>query len=283
MSWFDALLLGAVQGLTEFLPVSSSGHLRLGHDILGAHAESLFFDILLHVGSLIAVLWVYRHDNGQLLRDAFAGLRQLPALGVKGALQASRGLRMALLVVLATIPTGIIGILAKDAVEGPWMTTAIVSGLLLVNGTNLFLSKFIRENPTEHDTAWSVDGIDVREALIIGIAQGIAVLPGISRSGTTIMVALMLGIRRERAAQFSFLLSIPAILGAAILSWDASALDEMRTSGAMYFSGALVSCIVGVLALQFLLRLLRKAQLHVFAWYCWALGIAGLVWSLLRA
>jgi undecaprenyl-diphosphatase len=280
MTLLDSLLLGVVQGLTEFLPVSSSGHLQLGHDIFDAAEESLFFDVLLHVGTLIAVFWVYRNDLLTIIRETFAGLMQLPK-GVAQAFAASRGLRTTLLVILATIPTGVIGLLGKDLIEGPWVNTTFVSALLLVNGTNLFLSRFIREKEPAADGTWSVDGIGPREALLIGIAQGIAVLPGISRSGTTIMVALFLGARRERAAQFSFLLAIPAILGAAVLAWDTEEIMASSGQTGVMLAGAAIACLVGVVALKLLLQLLRKAQFHVFAWYCWAVGIAGLVWSLL--
>lgn len=279
MSLFDAIVLGILQGLTEFLPVSSSGHLQLGHDIFNAPEESLLFDVLLHVGTLVAVLWVYRHDLLTIIRETMAGIGRLSA-GPAKAFASSRGLRVTGLVILATIPTGIIGVLGKDLIEGPWVNTTFVSALLLVNGANLFLSRFIREREPGEDGTWSVDGIGPREALLIGIAQGIAVLPGISRSGTTIMVALFLGARRERAAQFSFLLAIPAILGAAVLAWDTQEVLASSDKAAAMVSGAVVACLVGIVALKLLLQLLRKAQFHVFAWYCWAVGIAGLVWSL---
>jgi len=279
MSLFDAIMLGILQGLTEFLPVSSSGHLQLGHDFFNAPEESLLFDVLLHVGTLVAVLWVYRHDLVGIIRETLSGIRRLAA-GPAQAFAGSRGLRVTGLVVLATIPTGIIGVLGKDLIEGPWVNSTLVSGLLLVNGANLFLSRFIREREPGEDGTWSVDGIGPREALLIGIAQGIAVLPGISRSGTTIMVALFLGARRERAAQFSFLLAIPAILGAAVLAWDTQEVLASSDQAAAMAAGAVVACLVGIVALKLLLQLLRRAQFHVFAWYCWAVGIAGLVWSL---
>lgn len=277
MDLVGAIILGLVQALTEFLPVSSSGHLRLGHAWLAFEAEDdLLFDIILHVGTLIAVVWVYRESLLSILKDVFDGLRGIMK-DPQGTLEEYEGLRMAILVVVATIPTGLIGVFAGDYLEGDVVTVPVVGALLLVNGTILWISqKAERERPAK--TGFHVAGIGFKEALIIGVAQGFAILPGISRSGSTIVMALFLGAQRMRAAEFSFLLSIPAILGAVVLKYDPGALSA-GDAMVSYLAGGIVAALVGVLALKFLLKLLKEAQFHHFAWYCWALGAGALVWA----
>lgn len=274
MSLLDALWLGILQALTEFLPVSSSGHLRLAHALLGAQApDDLLFDLMLHVGTLAAVVVVYRRDLAKLIYETATGLRALPG-GIRTAFETHEGLRLTLLLGLATLPTGVIGVLLKDLLEGDALGVRAVCALLILNGGVLWLS---RRPAKSHraDGPFSVAGIGPWQALAIGVAQGIAVLPGISRSGMTIVTALLLGADRMRAAQFSFLLSIPAILGAVMLKvGDTSfALDG---NGAAYALGTATSAVGGALALWQLLRMLRAAQFHHFAWYCWALGAGGL-------
>lgn len=277
MRILDALWLGLIQALTEFLPVSSSGHLRLAHAWLGAEApDDLLFDLLLHLGTLAAVVVIYRERLLELTRSGLAGLGPL-LHGPRAALAAHEGLRMALLLIIATVPTGIIGVLLKSSMEGDFFGVPAVSTLLLLNGGVLWASRRESGRPGS-DSPMAVAGIGPREALIIGIAQGIAVLPGISRSGMTIVTALTLGADRMRAAQFSFLLSIPAILGAVVLKLGDGPL-ALHGAATSYLIGTLTAAIGGAFALLLLLRMLREAQLHRFAWYCWALGAAGLISS----
>lgn len=272
MDVLDALWLGLVQALTEFLPVSSSGHLRLAQALLDAEApHDLLFDVLLHVGTLVAVIGVYRKDIWLLVRDALEALRTRQ-------LQESEGVRTLLLLVIATVPTGLMGVLLKDWMTSPAIGTRAVGGLLLANGVVLIVSGRVKEQ-TPAQRPWSVAGIGPLQALVIGVAQGVAILPGISRSGMTIVTALLLGAERMHAARFSFLLSIPAILGALVLGLDDLLASEgAQASPAIYGVGAAVSAVVGALALTLLLKLLRAARFHHFAWYCWALGLTALLW-----
>ncbi len=278
---FESALLGLIQALTEFLPVSSSGHLRLGHAWLGFEVpDDLLFDIVLHLGTLVAVLVVYRKRVGKLLADIGRGLKDLSG-GVESAMAKHEGLRYFVLLIIATLPTGVLGVLLKDIVGGEAFTVPVVGGMLLINGGVLFVSRYFdKESPEEDDRTFAVGGIGIKEALIIGIAQGLAVCPGISRSGSTIVMALALGANRMKAAEFSFFLSIPAILGAVVLEIDPAAMQAGPGGMTPYIVGAVVSAGAGVLALIALLGVVKAAKLHRFAFYCWALGIAAIVWGM---
>ena len=279
MTIFGAIVLGLVQALTEFLPVSSSGHLRLAHDFLGEHAEfALGFDLLLHLGTLVAVVAVYRASITRFVVNAVRGLVAAPRDPL-GALERHEGLRFAVLVVIASIPTAVLGLTLDELVEGDFVTTPIVGILLIANGVMLWFAR--RDDVDEPgERRWAVAGIGPREALLIGIAQGIAVLPGISRSGATIVTALALGARRMKAAEFSFLLSIPAIGGAALLKLDSGIFEVSSDEVVAWSIGALTSAVVGIAALRFLLGTLRRARFHRFSVYCWALGAFAIVASL---
>lgn len=278
-----AALLGLVQALTEFLPVSSSGHLRLAHAFAGFDApDDLLFDIVLHLGTLVAVVLVYRARVGTLLTDVVRSLRTATRC-VPTALREHEGLRYLLLLVIATLPTGIIGVLLSDIVDSDAFSVPVVGGLLLLNGGILWASKrFGSDDDGEGDPrSISVGGIGIREALIIGVAQGLAVLPGISRSGSTIVCALALGANRMKAAEFSFFLSIPAILGAVVMEFDPAAITAGPGGAQVYIVGALVSAGAGIVALRVLLGVVRAARLHHFAWYCWILGVVALAIGLI--
>ncbi len=285
MSVAEALLLAVIQGAAEFLPISSSGHLVLGGHLLGFKEPQLLFDIILHVGTLMSVLVFYRRDVYGVITGMWQGLRD----GLKArdwrAAAAPEGARLALLVVLATLPTGVIGVLLGkliDPEQGPSpFTPQLVCALLLVNGVILIANaRFMRRVAAEARqgalTLWS---ITPALALIIGIAQGLAVLPGISRSGMTITVALALSVQRINAAKFSFLLSIPAILGALVLKLDLSLFSGERGFErlGLYLGAAAVAGLVGYGCLLLLTRVLQSARFHHFAWYCWAIGLLGLL------
>lgn len=279
MNWLDSLVLGLVQGLTEFLPVSSSGHLRIGHALFAKADESLFFDIILHAGTLLAVIGFYGRDIRDLLVDAWWTVRKN---GWGRAFADSIGVRTILVVCVATIPTGVIGVLLKDAMEGPAFTTRVVGGLLMLNGAILMASRWAGRQPQapgrndDEGATNALKSLSIRNALILGVAQGLAVLPGISRSGSTIVTALALGVPREHAARLSFLMSIPAILGALALSTRHGVEVPIEELSPM-LAGAGVAAVSGLGALLAVVVMLRKAQLHHFAWYCWALGLWALI------
>jgi undecaprenyl-diphosphatase len=269
MTTVDALLLGAVQGATEFLPISSSGHLQLAQTLLDAQPPSIFFDISLHLGTLIAVLFVFRRDVTAILRDL------IPATGSGPWLQ-RRGVRQAGLLAIATAPTAIIGLLLDGVIEEHSSTT-LVGTLLWVNGVILLSLKRYQGSGLDADPEnWN---ISIAVALLIGTAQGIGVLPGISRSGITIVTALFCGIAWRPAAVFSFLVSIPAILGAFVLKIpDAATLDPSQTVGVVL--GTAAALIVGVGCLHLVLVVMQRARLHHFSWYCFGVGAVALAMSI---
>lgn len=270
-AWLQAVILGIVQGLTEFLPVSSSGHLVLAQALFGESFEfkdmAVAFDLALHVGTLLPVLYFYRADIGTMLARLFA--RDSFQHGATGwAADPSRWL--ALMVVLATIPTGLIGVFAKDHFEALFHSPRAVSVALFVTGALLLSTRWLGRG--DHARRNLTIGI----ALAIGLAQGLAITPGISRSGTTIAVALLFGLDRELAARFSFLLSIPAILGAAVLiAKDGIVLPP--GAGLALGLGFVAAMLVGYLALVMLVALVRRGGLHHFVLYLWPVAIAGFI------
>ena len=274
MNTLEAIILGTIQGLTEFLPVSSSGHLVLFQNLFGMHEPELLFDICLHVGTLAAVLIVFYREIFEILTALIQIPVRLKAAGGIGNLCANdESIRMALLIVVGSIPTAVIGLLFKEITEQLFGSLTIVGCMLLVTGTVLWLTRRIRS------TGRPIERTSLKDALLIGIVQGLAILPGISRSGSTISVALFLGVDRKVAGRYSFLLSIPAIVGALILSLDTPELHTTIPIGTI-LAGSVISAVVGWLALVVLLRVVDRGQLHRFAPYCWLVGVVtlGIAW-----
>lgn len=255
-AWLQSLVLGILQGLTEFLPVSSSGHLVLLQLWLGdafAFAESaVAFDLALHVATLIPVLWFYRKDVFEL-----AGAPQ-------------RNLRYIGLLVVATIPTAVIGLLFKDVFESLFHTPRAVSVALFVTGALLASTRWTDRRPDANRLQ-----IGFTSAIIIGVAQGLAITPGISRSGATIATALLLGAGRAEAARFSFLLSVPAISGASVLVAKDGVAFPASLWGPLAI-GFIMAAAVGYTALRWLVRLVRAGRLYRFAFY--VVPLAALAW-----
>jgi len=255
-----ALILGVLQGLTEFLPVSSSGHLVLFQEFLPAPGDEVLFDLVVHLGTLAPVLYFYRKSILDMLRAPFTE---------KGGLSERPNTRLILLVILATIPTGLIGVGLKDTLEGLFDQPSVLSITFAVTGCLLFATRWAR--PGERNAAnmaWWM-------ALLIGLAQGVAIAPGISRSGTTIAVALFLGLNREFAARFSFLLAIPAILGALLLKARDAAWDEVEALPLLL--GAVAALVSGYVALVLLVKLVKEGGFDKFAFYVWLLAALCLV------
>ncbi len=271
----SAMILGLVQGLTEFLPVSSSGHLVVGSALLGVGGPgSLMFDTLLHVGTLLPVLWLYRADILQMI-VSLSRLGQGPAR----LWREDRGFRLAACVVIGTIPTGIIGITLEDLFERLFSSLGTVGVTFMITGAILTLTRLRPGAPHEQEPDDSHHTLTAGRALLVGIAQGMAITPGISRSGTTIAAGLLLGVHRAMAARLSFLLSIPAILGAVLLQ-----VRKVQPGGAdpllAYAAGTAVAALSGYLALRWLVSLVRRGGLHWFAAYVVPLGVAVLLYSL---
>lgn len=250
MSYFDAIILGLVQGLTEFLPVSSSGHLVMAQVFLDVPSPGVFLEVALHVATLISVMVVYR--------------RTLLELAV-GAVQRDRGaLRYIGLLALASVPVGIIGLTFRDSIEGAFDTPVVTGVMLLVTG-------FILYSTRGGDRERAEDVPTVKHALSMGVSQCLALLPGVSRSGTTIAAGLWTGLRGERAAEFSFLMSLPAIGGAALLQ----AMDvgpDVAVNGQL-IAGFVAALVSGVAAIKSLVWLVQRQGFHHFAWYVWAVGL----------
>jgi undecaprenyl-diphosphatase len=275
-----ALILAVVQGITEFLPISSDGHLALAHAVVGFETDNnLFFDLLLHLGTLIAVVFVFWREIADAARSAWRGLLAVQHVGWNGALEAHEGLRLAMLVAIAMVPTAIIGIGVKELLERYEFSLLAIGGLLFVNGAILALARFApKHDPTPAPLSWH--GVGARDIVLIGIAQGLATLPGISRSGSTIVTGLLLGAERAHVARLSFLMAIPAIVGAFIVQSRDVHFAGVADDLPIYLLAASVSALVGVVALRTLLRLLERAQFHHFAWYCFGLGSITMAWAL---
>ena len=256
----SAAILGTVQGLTEFLPVSSSGHLVLFQSWLPVTGDPVAFDLALHLGTLVPVLWVYRADLWGVVADTTRGT---------GPFFERPGVRLLLLLVAATIPTAVIGLSLEDLFEQLFHTPSAVGVAFAVTGGVLWMTRRARRGSTEaHEISW-------KRAAAIGLAQGLAITPGISRSGSTIAAGIFLGMDREAAARFSFLLSIPAILGAFVLK--AGDLELTGAAAGPLAIGVTASAVSGYIALRVLIRLVRAGDFSKFAYYLWPLAIFALL------
>lgn len=255
MNLLDALLLGLLQGVTEFLPVSSSGHLAIAQHFLSDFSQpGVLFDVLLHVATMGAVILYFRRECLLLITAPFR--RDDEAVLYR---------RLLLLLVVGSVPTAVIGLLFKDFFEGLFHNLAVVSLMLLVTGTLLFLSERFRRGTRKEDQLTWID------ALLVGTVQGGAIIPGISRSGSTIAALLLKGVDGETAARFSFLLALPAIFGAALLSvGDMTAVAAADMTG--YIAGMLTAFVAGLLSIHLLLAVVRRRRLFAFALYCWLAG-----------
>ncbi|MFC1811325.1 undecaprenyl-diphosphate phosphatase [Thermodesulfobacteriota bacterium] len=273
MEPIQAITLGIIQGLTEFLPVSSSGHLVLLQNLFGFKEPELLLDISLHVGTLIAVCIVFFKE----IRAILGALVRLPGLiriagGLRPVFNDNEDVRIAVLILVGSIPTAILGFLFHKISNQIFGTVWIVGVMLMVTGTLLWLTRQLRSEGRP------LLQVSMKDALIVGVIQGLAVLPGISRSGSTISVALLLGVDREVSGRYSFLLSIPAILGAMLLGFDSS-ITHNSVSGGIILLGTFFAGIVGYAALKILLHIIKQGQLYWFAPYCWLLGVGALIWN----
>ncbi len=269
IGWFEALVLGVAQGITEYLPVSSSGHLVIIQALFGMEEPALFFDIVLHVATLVAVVWFYRKELVASFADLAKGVVALKTgISYKRLYASNEGVRLWTLILFGAIPTGAIGVGFKDEFEALFASPARTGAMLIVTGVILLATRFARDKGrTEMQIRWW-------EAVLIGLAQGFAITPGISRSGSTIAAALLLGIDRATAARFSFLLSLPSITGALILKFE----PTVNADPTAFVVGFLSALLVGYLCLAFLVAIVRKGRLSWFAWYCFAAGTATMLY-----
>lgn len=262
MSVLEAVLLGVIQGAAEFLPVSSSGHLVMAQVVLDIEIPGVVFEVAVHVATLVSVLLVYRTRVTDVALGALTGDEE--------------AYRYIALLAVATVPAGLLGVLARDRIEALFESPFTPGVALLVTGAFLWSSRAVLDRADAPHPGWIA-------ALLIGVAQAFALVPGISRSGATVVAALWLGIEAREAAAFSFLMAVPAIAGAAVLQIpDIQGAAGTGLSVAAVTAGSVVAGVVGVLAIRTFVAMLARRSFHFFAPYCWVAGVAYLLFLTLR-
>lgn len=277
MGFLSSVFLGLVQGIAEFLPISSSGHLSLFQHFFGLTEAGLFFDVLLHLGTLIAIFVYYWRDIVNLVKAFLRLVTGLFSKKKKGARKGRKdpGARMILMLIVATLPLFVI-LPIKDKVESLYSNTIFVGCALIVTGCILFFSDRMAKGKKTVRSATLLD------ALLVGVGQAVAVVPGLSRSGTTISAGLLRGFSRKFAVRFSFLLSIPAVLGANIISiGDAVAAGIDTSLLPAYIAGTVVAAVSGYFAIRLVNSLADKGKFGSFAYYCWGIGAAAVIATLI--
>lgn len=262
MELIETIILGIIQGLTEWLPISSTGHLRLvEHFCFSGEKVPILFDVILHMGTLIVVLLFFRRD----IKDTLSAFVRLDFKTEHG--------KLVPLVIVGTVPTALIGLVFGELIGDVFQSVMPIAIAFILCGIMLYSAKAGKEK---------TENISYLTAIIIGVAQGVSIIPGISRSGATITVALLLGIKREKAFKFSFLLSIPTILGALgyTLYTEFGELASANLGWVEILAGAIVAMFVGYLALRLLWKILAKKKFHLFAFYCWLFGVVLIALSL---
>ena len=275
MNLIQSILMGIIQGLSEFLPISSSAHLVFtsnfykvfkGIEIVQQSNEEIFFDIMLHLGTLIAVLIFFRKDVLEIAKALFIACKNRDFSEHKA--------KLGLFIIVGTVITICLALPLNDFAEHLVYHPAIVGGLLIITGGTLFLSEYLsKKRETKSET------LNWKQAILVGLAQGIAVLPGFSRSGWTIATGLFAGLNRETAARYSFLLSIPIILGASMV-YPLIKIDVAEALTYNWVSitiGTIVSAIVGYLCIKYFMKFISKFSLNIFGYYCVIMGITALI------
>jgi undecaprenyl-diphosphatase len=267
MNWWESILLGLIQGLTEFLPVSSSGHLVLGQHILGlnkANADVLF-EVMLHFGTILSIFWVYRMRIVELIVGFVHGAGR-PA-SWNAAYSSNDSFRMGLHILITMVPTFAVYALWGSEIEAAFSSPRLAAGMLLVTGVLLLLTR-LRKAPSGKITA--------PKSFVIGCAQAAAMIPGISRSGSTICAALYQNVEPEKAADFSFLMLLPVVVGATIFKVSEALSQAAAADWGLLLLGTAVAFLSGILAIRLVLGFVRRGQLQYFAFYCFLAGGLGL-------
>jgi undecaprenyl-diphosphatase len=286
MTLLQSIFLGIVQGITEFLPVSSSGHLAIMENLFHIQTDGgMLFDIMLHVGTLVAVFIVYYKDIWKMIQEAIFMavdivknfrlwiLNKIHKTNLKYTKIVHNSYRkFVVLVLVSTIPTGIIGIVGGDLVDAAGETLLIPGICLLITGVLLLICDLAKEGKKKPKE------VTYKEGLIIGTAQGIATMPGISRSGTTIAVCVLCGLDRKFAVKYSFILSIPAVLGAAVLEIKDVIAEPIESSQiGIYAVGMVVAAVVGYICIKTMLLVVRNKKFKYFSYYCFAIGLIAII------
>ena len=267
MSLLSSILLGLIQGVAEFLPISSSGHLAIAEHLLGMSGASdipEFFDVLLHLGTLLAVFVAYWDDIRDMILEFFRGVIDLAHRSTPTPVPPAR--RLILLIIVGTLPL-FVNLPVKDLVEGLADNMCFVAGALIVTGFLLFASDRVKKGRKTEKNATLLD------VLLVGVGQAIATCPGISRSGTTITAGCFVGFDRKFAVRYSFLLSIPAILGANVLSLKDALATVVWGEVPVYLVGVAVAAAVGYACIRLLKMIADKGKFGAFAYYCWIVGV----------
>ncbi len=281
MNFIQSIIMGLVQGIAEFLPISSSGHLAIMKHILHINTDTgLLFDVLLHLGTLVAIFVVFWRDIWELiveavkmLGDCFINLGRL--FGGKKSYKkivSTPYRRFVIMIIVSTIPTAIIGFLFKDAFEAAGDTLLVPGLCLILTGILLSIADRVKTgSKTEKNASY-------KNAGFVGLAQGIAILPGLSRSGTTITACLLSGFDRSYAVKYSFILSIPAVLGANVLELKDFSIEAFSKSELInYVAGMIVAGVVGYICIKTMLVIVKGKKFKYFAWYCFAVGALAVI------
>lgn len=278
MSIWVAVLLGLVQGVAEFLPISSSGHLSILQNLFGIESAEnghMLFDVLLHLATVISVCIFYRKDILEMVREVISWFKPKSSKKIPSSKSVPPARRLILMLVIATLPLFLI-LPVNDYVEQLYYNTFVIGAILILTGFMLFVSDRLEQGRKNEKT------MKITDAIIIGVCQAVATIPGLSRSGTTITAGMAVGLNREFAVKFSFLLSIPAILGANILSL-ADAISENSFDLSLlpaYLIGMVIAGVSGYFALALLKRITQKGKFGNFAYYCWAVGLVSIIVSI---
>jgi undecaprenyl-diphosphatase len=271
----QALILGLIQGFTEFLPVSSSGHLVLAQQLFGLNGDLMTFDIFVHFGTLLAVIAVFYRSIYAIVVGSLTGLWSMlrDNTSFRHVYLHFYEVRVATAIVIGTIPAGIVGVVLKDRIESLFSTTVPVLAALSVTGFILMATFLVKKGNHR---------VGFLKGLVVGIAQAVAIIPGISRSGSTISAALFLKIDRETAGEFSFLLSIPAISGATILALKDYSAASITMPLHTIVLGTAASFVSGLFSLKLLMKIVKRGKIGYFGLYCFAVVIAGTIYLFLR-
>lgn len=272
---FIGTIIGIVQGLTEFLPISSSAHLVFMHKLTG-YAPNLAFDTILHIGSLIAVVGYFWKDVAHIIMSFFSSIRDIASCRFKEGIEENEYKKLAWLIIIGSLPAALAGFIFKDFFESLFSDLTAVGFFLIITGFLLWGSEKVSKKSGKKI---GLKNLGSKGSLLIGIAQAFAIAPGISRSGATISTGLFLGLEKELSARFSFLLSIPAILGAALVqAKDISAGFDVNTGA--FLAGFIAAAVSGYLAIKLMLKLIKERNLLAFAYYCWVVGALVLLLTL---
>jgi undecaprenyl-diphosphatase len=260
-----AILLGLIQGLTEFLPVSSSGHLVLAQALMHVREQGILLEVVLHAGTLGAVIVALRRDLWQIVREALIAAAAVPRDGVR-ALAGARG---AGLLILATLPAAIAGLALRGSIESAFEDPRATAACLVVTGLILLATRWLHARPRP---------LGGPLALVMGLAQAVSLLPGISRSGSTVSAGLMAGAAPRDAVRFSFLMSVPAVLGSLVVGLSEAIHTPGTHAWAALALGFATAFVAGLVAIALMMRIVARGRFYLFGIYCLLVGIAGWIW-----